>query len=241
MEIKKILFTKRGEQFYIKDTSKDYHTKYGFIKKEDFNKSKVTTNTGKELNLIDPSFIDAYKKIKRAPQIIPLKDIGPIIALTGINKNSVVIDAGAGSGGVCCFLANIVKKVYTYDIRDDFINIVKKNKENLNLKNLVIKKHDIYKSIPKKDVDLIILDLPEPWLVIKNAEKALKEGGFLVSYSPTIPQVSDFVETVKFNHNFIYIKTIEIIERQWEFDKRKIRPKSQPFGHSGFLTFIRKI
>ena len=176
MEIKKIVLTKKGDIMYIKDTSKDYHTKYGFIKKEDFKKSKVVTNTGKELSLLDPSFIDLYKKIKRAPQIIPLKDIGSIITFTGINKNSIVIDAGAGSGGLSCFLANLVKKVYTYDIRDDFIEVVKINKQNLKLNNLTIKKQDIYESIPEKNVDLITLDVPEPWLVLKNASKSLKKG-----------------------------------------------------------------
>ena len=41
--------------------------------------------------------------------------------------------------------------------------------------------------------------------------------------------------------NFYVVKTIEIIERQWEIDGRKVRPKGQEIGHSGFLTFMRKI
>ena len=41
--------------------------------------------------------------------------------------------------------------------------------------------------------------------------------------------------------NFIHLKTIEIIEREWDVQGRKVRPKSQPIGHSGFLTFVRKI
>ena len=93
----------------------------------------------------------------------------------------------------------------------------------------------------EKDVDLITLDLPSPWNAIKPAEKALKIGGYLVSYSPTVPQVIDFVTVISNNDNFLYIKTCEIIKRNWDVEGRKVRPKSEGIGHSGFLTFCRKI
>ena len=93
----------------------------------------------------------------------------------------------------------------------------------------------------EKNVDVIILDLPEPWKVIPHAKKALKNGGYIVSYSPTIPQVSDFVEEINKADEFIYLKTTETIQRDWEVEGRKIRPRSQAIGHSGFITFARKI
>ena len=96
--------------------------------------------------------------------------------------------------------------------------------------------------MPHKNLDLVTLDMPEPWLGVDNAFKALKPGGFIVSYSPCIPQVSDFVEKVRKTQGLVYLKTIELIEREWEFDARKIRPKTmQPLSHSGFLSFVRKI
>ncbi|MBI1969972.1 tRNA (adenine-N1)-methyltransferase, partial [Candidatus Woesearchaeota archaeon] len=142
---------------------------------------------------------------------------------------------------LCCFLARIAKKVITYDIREDFIKVVEQNKKFLKLNNLIIKKKNIYEGIIEKNVDLITLDLPEPWKALDAVAKSLKHGGFLMSYSPTIPQVSDFVEAVKQHEHFVYLKTIEIIEREWELEERKIKPKSQPIGHSGFLTFVRRI
>ena len=165
-KIKKVLITKQGKKFYVKDLTKDFHNQYGFIKKRDLKKkdgSVLKTNTKKELSIFSPSFIDLYRKIKRDAQIIPLKDIGLIIAETGINKNSKIVDAGSGSGALACFLAHLCKEMITYEIREDFINIVKKNIELLNLKNLKIKNRDIYDGISEKDVDLIVLDLPEPW------------------------------------------------------------------------------
>ena len=90
-------------------------------------------------------------------------------------------------------------------------------------------------------MDIITLDVPEPWNAVENCAKALKPGGFIVSYSPSVPQVADFVSSIKKNENFVYIKTVEISEREWEVDERKVRPKSQGIGHSGFLSFARKV
>ena len=243
MVSKKILMDGQGNKFLVKDSSSDFHTKFGFFKKEDLKakKGKIKTNTGREFSVFEPGFIDLYRKIKRGAQIIPLKDIGLIVSETGVNNKSKVVDAGAGSGALACFLANITKEVVTYELREDFIKIVESNIQFLSLKNIKIKNKDIYNGIDEKNVDLVTLDLPEPWKALKSAEKSLKAGGFLVSYSPTIPQVMDFVDEVRKNDNFAYIKTSEIIEREWEVEERKVRPRSQAIGHSGFISFARRI
>ncbi|MBL7055517.1 tRNA (adenine-N1)-methyltransferase [Candidatus Woesearchaeota archaeon] len=240
----RIVINKEGKKFLVKDTSQDLHTQYGFLKKEDLKKksgSKLVSNTGKEFSIFDARFIDLYRKIKRGAQIIPLKDIGLIISETGISKKSKVLDSGSGSGATTCFLANIVKEVISYEIREDFFKIVEKNIKNLGLKNVKLKHKDIYLGISEKNLDLIVLDLPEPWKVIEHAAISLKPGAFLVSYSPTIPQVMDFVDAIRKNEKFSYLKTSEIIEREWEVESRKVRPRSQAIGHSGFLSFVRKI
>ena len=243
--IKRIIITKQGRKFYIKDIEQDFHTQYGYIKKEDLKKSKqdnlLKSNTGKEFFIFEPIFIDLYRKIKRDAQIIPLKDIGFIIAETGINKKTRVLDAGSGSGALACFLASIAKEVITYEIREDFIGIVKDNIQFLGLKNIKIKNKNIYNEIDDKNIDIIILDVPEPWKAIENCSNALKISGFLVSYSPSIPQVIDFVTAVRKNESFVYLKTAEMTEREWEVEERKVRPKSQGLGHSGFLSFARKV
>ena len=243
-KIKKILMTKQGKKFYVRDLQKDFHNQYGFVKKEDLKKkdgSVLETNTKKELTIFSPSFTDVYKKIKRDAQIIPLKDIGLIIAETGIDKNSKIVDAGSGSGALACFLAHLCKEVTTYEIREDFIEIVKKNIDFLDLENIKIKNKNIYEGVNEKNIDLIILDLPEPWKAIESAKKALKIGGFLVSYSPSIPQTMDFVNEIHKNSCFIHVKTSEVIEREWEVEERKVRPKSRGIGHSGLISFCRRV
>src|SRR3989344_3147405 len=242
-QIKKILLAKNGRKFYVRDASKDYHTQFGFIGKKDLAKkegSAVSSNTGEAFTILKPQFIDIYRRIKRDAQIISLKDIGIIIAETGINKSSRALDAGSGSGALACFLAHLVKEMVTYEIRDDFIKIVEANKQFLNLKNLKIRKKDIYAEMDDKNLDLIILDVPEPWKALDSAKKGLKPGGFLVSYFPYIPQTIDFVNAVIQGSDFAHLKTVEIIEREWQIEERRVRPKTKGIGHTGFLSFARK-
>lgn len=245
MSVKKILIAQGGRKFYVTDTDKDMHTQYGFIKFNELQKANdgdiLKTNTGKEMTLFTPTFIDIYEKIKRQAQIIPLKDIGLIIAETGLSSDWKILDSGAGSGALACFMAHLASKgkVFTYDIREDHLSVCEKNIEFFGLKNIICSIHDVYKDFPQKNADLITLDLPEPWLAIKNAKEALKVGGFLVSYSPSVPQMADFVNSIP--EGMIHLKTIEIIEREWEVTGRKVRPKTAAIGHSGFLTFMRRI
>jgi tRNA (adenine57-N1/adenine58-N1)-methyltransferase catalytic subunit len=230
-------------KFIVKDETKDLHTNYGMVRAADIIKAKpgsiVKSNKGEEFTVIESSFIDLYRRIRRGAQIIPQKDIGLIITETGITKDSLVIEAGAGSGALGCFLAKIAKKVYSYEIREDFFNIVKKNIEYLEIKNLILKNKDAKLGFDEKNIDVVVLDLPDPWELTEQAKNALKVGGFLVSYSPSIPQVMDFVENL--DEDFTYIKTSEILEREWEVTKRKVRPRSQAIGHSGFLSFARRV
>ena len=234
----KIVISKE-KKFLVKDTSKDFHTKDGMIKSKDFKKSKAKTNKGVEFSIIDPQFIDIYEKIKRGAQIISLKDIGAIIAETGINKESKVLDAGSGSGALSCYLAHIVKEVITYDIEDTAIKITKENIKFLDLKNIKIRKKNICKGISEKDLDLITLDLKEPWNALSPAHKALKKGAFLVIYTPQITQALSCVNKIK--NKFIHIKTKETAERKWKLEGKIAKPITPLISHTGFLTFLRKV
>lgn len=242
-EIKRILVAK-GRKFYVKNLSEDYHTQHGYVKKTDLKAPDGTilqSNTGVEFVIYDATFADKYEKLDRAPQIVPRKDIGVFIAECLINKESIVVDAGTGSGAVACMLGAIAKKVYTVEAREDHFKVAKGNIEELGLSNVHIKLGDIFTEVAVEDADAFFLDVPEPWNAVTTAKKTLKVGGFLCSYSPCIPQVSDFVEAVKKEPAFSVLKTIEISEREWDVNGRKIRPKSTTIGHSGFLTFVRKI
>ena len=230
--------------FYVADPEHGFHTKFGVIKAKELKKkagSTVKTSMGKEFTIFDSEFADDLKHIKRLPQTMSTKDMGLIVSTTGINKDSFAIDAGTGSGALACYLAHLCKKAVSYEIVDKHIEVAKENVAFLGLKNLLIKKGSIYSKILEKNSDLVVLDVPEPWQAVNTAANALKIGGYVVAYTLQATQMLNFTNELMKNKRFLLIKSCELIERSWKAEGNILRPSTAPFGHTGFLTFARKI
>jgi tRNA (adenine57-N1/adenine58-N1)-methyltransferase len=168
------------------------------------------------------------------------KDIGAIIAYTCVGKDSVCVDAGTGSGWLTISLARIAKEVYSYDVREDFIEIGKKNAEILGLNNIVFRKEDITKKIHEKEIDLVTLDMPNPEKALKNVKKALKIGGYVACFLPHAEQVNKYVKRLN-KLEFKEIYTIEVIIRDYLVREEGTRPTNKGLWHTGYLTFARKL
>jgi len=243
-ELGRAVTTVKSKQYFVSDTAKPLHTAYGLIQPAELQKpdgSAVSSDQGKEFVIFSAEFVDKYKRLRKMPQTIPLKDIGFIIAETGINGESVVLDAGAGSGALAAALARVVKRVVTYEVRQDFVQNIKANFSSLGLTNVELREKNVYEGFDESGADLVTLDLPEPWKAVGAAATAVKIGGFIISYSPSVPQVMDFVAEVRKDSRLLLVKTVEQIERLWEVEERRVRPKSISIGHSGFLTVVRRI
>jgi tRNA (adenine57-N1/adenine58-N1)-methyltransferase catalytic subunit len=242
-DLKKSVVVSEGKKYFIEDITRDFHCSEGIILKAELQKENciIKSNKDKEFYIFNASFMDSYKGIKKLAQTIPLKDLGFILAETGINKNSIVVDTGSGSGGCACFLARHVKKVYSFDINELNLEQTRKNASYFNLKNIIVKKANAYEKIPVKNADLVVLDLPEPWRAIGPADKSLKIGGLIVAYCPQITQAQAFVNELMKLPNYIQIKSVEIVERDWKIEGQIVRPRSLSNIHSGFITVVRKI
>ncbi|MEM3255346.1 MAG: methyltransferase domain-containing protein [Candidatus Micrarchaeaceae archaeon] len=180
-----------------------------------------------------------YRKLARGPQVILPKDIGIIIAYTSISKESVCVDAGAGSGWLAIALARVCKHVYSYDKREDFLRIAERNAAALGVSNLTLKHGDVFKKIDEKNVDLVTLDLPDAEKALPNAKKALKHGGYVAGYLPHTEQVSSFVKKcVRLKFSDIY--TVETIVRDILSRKEGTRPSTKGIWHTAYLTFAMK-
>jgi tRNA (adenine57-N1/adenine58-N1)-methyltransferase catalytic subunit len=239
-DLNKTVTITKAQRYFIDDSSKGFTTEYGSVTAKDLQKNKATTNTGKEFFVLDPVFIDYYRKIPKLAQTISLKDIGSIITTCGITRESIVAEAGTGSAGLAIFLGLVAKEVHSFDINDEYLENAKKRFLEFKLKNVKLHKQDVYANMPIKDMDVIVLDLPEPWKALEHAYRAVKKGGFIASFSPCITQTMPFVEQVNKNENLLHIKTIETIERDWKVDGKIVRPKTQVM-HTAFLTFVRKL
>ena len=222
------------QEFKVIDETKDVPLKIGKIPNEKLGK-KYFKHEKDTYSVIDLSESDKILNFKRGAQIITPKDAGIIITKTGINKKSEILEAGTGSGGLAARLS-LISNVTTVENSEINYENSKKNLKNYEVTQI---KGDISKINLDKQFDVIILDIPNTTTAIKNAQKHLKIGGYIVTYCPQIIQSQKVVTTLP--KNLLHLETIELIERQWKIDANILRPQTRDHQHTAFLTFIRKI
>jgi len=135
-------------------------------------------------------------------------------------------------------------EIVGYEIREDFLNRARTNvrtflgEEALGRYDLHLR--DCYEGIDEKDVDRVVLDLPEPWQVVPHAVEALRPGGILVAYTPSITQAAQTREVMA-NKAWIGTRTLEVLHRGWHIEGQAVRPDHRMVAHTGFLTVGRFI
>jgi len=181
------------------------------------------------------------ENLKRGgPAIILPKDIGQIIAYTNIGKESICVEAGTGSAFLTVSLANICKKVYTYEKDERFVKFAKENIKRSLLNNIEIKQRDVIeKGFDEKNADLVVLDMPNAKKAVLYARKVLKKGRFLVGYLTNIEQVKDFVKECE-NEQFQNTFTLETIQREYLVKDKGTRPVHKGLMHTAYLVFAKK-
>ncbi|MCS7109566.1 MAG: tRNA (adenine-N1)-methyltransferase [Candidatus Micrarchaeota archaeon] len=185
-------------------------------------------------------FPPLLQKLKRGPQIILPKDLGAIVAYSGMNKESIVVDAGTGSGFSTIFFASIAKKVYSFEYRKEFFDFSEKNIKRSALKNIVHIFKSVFEGISEieEKIDIIHLDIPNPELIF-DSKFNLSEDGCIVAYLPNIEQVSRFVSRAsQFGFGSF---TIEVFVREIISREKGTRPQNTAIVHTAYLTFCRKI
>jgi len=193
-----------------------------------------------------PTLNEHVVNMPRGATVIYPKDLGVIMQYADIYPGAKVVEAGFGSGAMATTLLRAVGpagQVISYDIRQDFINNARKNLRNFagELPNHLVREANIYEAFLDTEVDRLILDLPEPWQVIPLAAPHLRSGAMICSYSPTVPQVQTFCETLRRARCFVDVLTLETLLRRWNIDGMSVRPELRMIGHTGFLTFARKV
>jgi len=207
--------------------------------------SKPYETQGYKFFILKPLPSDYILHMSRKTQIIYPEDAGLILIYSGIGPGSVIIEAGCGSGALTCILGKIVHPnghIHSYDINRKSIKRAKLNIKKAELDDVVtIQYGDILKDdLKHKNVDAVVLDLAIPWNAIEKISNYLKYSGTVASFSPTIEQVKKTVKMMK-NHNFIEVNTYELIKRKIQVKENATRPEVRMIGHTGYLTFGRKI
>ena len=185
-------------------------------------------------------FPEILKKCKRGPQVILPKDIGVILAYSGVGKNSTVVDAGAGSGWLAISLANIAKKVTSYELREEFAELAEKNAKRAGVSEaLTIKRANVLDGIEEKEVDLITLDLADSDKAVAHAFAALRGGGMVFGYVPHIEQARRFFEACT-AAGFDHPQMTECIMRDYLVRAAGVRPENTGLTHTAYLVFAAK-
>ena len=205
--------------------------------------STVRTTLGSRLVAVRPTLAEYVLEMPRGAQVIYPKDLGPILILADVFPGAKVLESGVGSGALTLALLRAVGStglVTGYEIRDDFARRARANVEGFLGADvpLTIEVRDIYEGIEVADIDRVLLDLPEPWRVVKHAEQAMHTGGVMLAYLPTIGQVARLREELA-GSAFGMVETLEVLQRTWHVDGQSVRPDHRMVAHTGFLTHAR--
>lgn len=207
----------------------------------------VHTNTGSSLLSLRPRMADFVLKMPRGAQVVYPKDVGAILVHADVAPGARVLEAGTGSGALTVALVRAVGHegcVVSYEVREDFHERARANVEMF------------FGTVPRwldvrlgdvRDVaetgerfDRVILDLPEPWSVLREVSAALSRGGILCTYLPTTNQVQHAVLAAEAG-GFGEVETFEVMLRTWHVTERSVRPDHRMVAHTGFLTVARKV
>ena len=242
----KMILDERGKKYVLKP-GEEFQSDLGIIKADVLDEAKVGDEVKSHLDhtfkIMKPNINDFIDIMDRRCSILIQKDIGQVLAHTGLGAGSRVVDAGTGAGAIALNFGNVVGpdgEVFTYEIREDFSEVARKNIERFSITNITVKNKDIKEGIDEDNIDLIFLDLPKPFEIFEEVHDSLNLGGWLVVYAPYIDQAETSYRIAK-KLGFYNIDIIETLERGLEVRPQGVRPKTRMVGHSGYLMFARKL
>ena len=206
--------------------------------------SAIRTTEEKLIFLMEPTIHDFIMKSERKTQIVYPKDLGYIVARTGLKNGSKVLEVGTGSGALATFMASIVKPeghIYTFDVNSEFMEIAKRNLEKAGMAQYVtMHQHDPHQGVDIRNVDVATVDLGDPWTVIDQVYDALKGGGAFVAICPTMNQIEKTAAQLK-KSGYADIDCVELMIRNMEAREGMTRPSMRMIGHTTYLVFARKV
>jgi tRNA (adenine57-N1/adenine58-N1)-methyltransferase len=223
-----------------------FHSHSGYLEHDEIigteEGATVRSTKGSSYLALRPTLADFVLKMPRGAQVIYPKDLGPILMLADIYPGARVLESGVGSGALSMTLLRAGAEVTGYELREDFAARAQNNVraflgEEIS-ERYSVEVRDSYEGIDPTGLDRVVLDLPEPWQVVKHAEGALRRGGILVAYTPSITQVMQLRDALA-DSGFDLAETVEVLNRGWHVEGQAVRPDHRMVAHTGFLTHAR--
>lgn len=227
----------------------EFHSHAGFVPHSDLvdrvEGVRLRSTRGAVYLAIRPTLEDFVVEMPRGAQVIYPKDLAPICMIGDIGPGTRVLESGVGSGALSMTMLRWGADIVGYELREDFAARAISNVSSFlgadAMSRYRVELRDCYEGIDERDMDRVVLDLPEPWRVIPHAEVALRPGGILVAYTPSITQAATVRSTMDERRGWMAARTLEVLHRTWYIAGAAVRPDHRMVAHTGFLTTARYI
>ena len=210
--------------------------------------SVVLSSGGTPYVALRPLLADFTLGMGRGAAVIYPKDAAHIVAFGDIFPGARVIEAGAGSGALSCWLLRAAGDgglVVSYERRPDFAEVARRNVEKFfggphPAWRLTV--GDLADAEPGPDrFDRVVLDMLAPWEFAAAAGRLLIPGGLVCCYVATTTQLSRTAEALRGQGCFDEPAAWESLLRGWHVDGLAVRPEHRMVGHTGFLVTARRL
>ena len=225
-----------------------FHTHAGVVAHDDLigttEASAVAGSTGRSFLVLRPTLSDIVLKMPRGAQVIYPKDLGAILIAADIGPGQRILEAGVGSGALSMTVLRAGASVVGYELREDFAARARANVAAALGPDAPyrVEIRDVTQGVDETMLDRVLLDMPEPHKVVPAAAAALRPGGILLSYLPTINQTALLRQALDgADSPFGLAETQEVMRRTWHVEARSVRPDHRMVGHTGFLTTARRL
>jgi len=243
-----LLLDRKDRRYLVKLTAgSEFHSHAGFLNHDDIIGAhegiELRSTRGAAFVIYRPTLSEYVLKMKRGAQVIYPKDLGPILLLADIFPGARVLESGIGSGALSMTMLRAGAEIFGYELRADFAARAQANVADFlgvdALNRYHVEERDCYEGVDVDELDRVVLDLPEPWNVVKHARTALRPGGIFLAYVPSVMQVSQLRDSLEAN-NFVMAETLEVLHRTWHVEGQAVRPDHRMVAHTGFLTHARR-
>ena len=227
-----------------------FHTDRGFIVHDALigalDGATLRTSKGTRYLALRPTLGEYVLEMPRGAQVIYPKDLAILCFFADVGPGLTVCEAGFGSGALTMTLLRAVGptgRVISYETRPEFAQRARRNIEARLGPDvpLTVRLQDVYDGMEERDLDRLLLDLPEPWRLVEPAAAAVRAGGIFAAYLPTIPQSQRVHEALAAHPGFALVETFETLLRPWHIAGPSVRPAHRMVAHTGFITLARRV
>jgi tRNA (adenine57-N1/adenine58-N1)-methyltransferase catalytic subunit len=241
----------KGRQHRLVLTAgKSFHTHRGALAHDDLigqpEGSVVVSAGGTAYIALRPLLADYALSMPRGAAVIYPKDAAQIVGLADIFPGAHVVEAGAGSGALSCWLLRAIGesgRLISFERRPDFASIAAAN-----VASYFGGEHPAWQLVVRDldpagvtATDRVVLDMLAPWEHAKSAAAMLIPGGLLCCYVATTTQLARTVTALREQGNFAEPAAWETMQRGWHVDGLAVRPEHRMVGHTGFLITARRL